>query len=474
MNLKVAIIPMITFVFMILFLLGLFRHAFYNSLSTSDLTDSDMDKVISLMEQTNLADIANSTVDYSSYDATFDTLGFSVAIFKDNQLLHTNFHGETSYLSSYIKTDIAKLQDTPVVTTLNRKRQILLHRSLGESDYYIIVRSTSTKLSSLLGTDAFFYTFVFFLILLIFFIFKLCQKYSKRLTKQLMLPIKQLGEGAKRIQEGNLDVNLDYTTKDEFEPVFDSFNEMQTRLKESILLRIDREKEQQEMIAEISHDLKTPLTSIKGYVKGLEDGVASTPEKQAHYLMKIRKKTDDMSHLIDEILIYSRLTRNKIAFNSTNVTIDTYLQEVLAIMQEDNDEQLLSIEFKPNAPSSIVRLDPLQFNRVLDNIIENSKKYACKEHTIVTVSTRKRGNSVEITIKDNGYGVANDKLSHIFDTFYRADDSRNQSTNGTGLGLAITKHIIEKLSGSITAKNNDGLCIIITLKEAEYATHTDH
>lgn len=463
-NLKVAIIPIISFAMIILIFLGLYRHTFYSDLSGARTVSDDAKKIIQVYNQTKVDDFNRSDFNFTNYANIFSSIGYSIAVIKDDEFIFSNLRSQDKEaIADYTLSNLKELINIPFVTTHDNKNLVMIHKQEQFTDYHIVALSNRNHFRNFAANNYFFCALLLLLLIFIILVFIICKKYSKRLTRQLMLPIEQLGEGAKRIQEGNLDIQLEYNNEDEFKQVFDSFNEMQLRLKQSILTSINREKTQQEMIAEISHDLKTPLTAIKGYVKGIEDGIANTPEKQAHYFRKIRSKTDNMIYLIDEILMFSRLDRNKIMFHVMPTSIDTYLKEVTYAFQEEYYSSNLTIEFIPDATNAIVNLDTVQFNRVLENILENSRKYSGREHTLVVIRTALINDSVIITLQDNGNGIEEDKLSHIFETFYRGDDTRNQAINGSGLGLAISRQIIEQLNGTITAKNADGLCINITL-----------
>lgn len=464
-NLKVAILPIVFFVVIIIGLFSVYRHYYHTDFSNSRLTDETTLQLMEQLKETNPALFIQPDFDYKNYEDSFLKYGFTITVLKDSTVLYEGSGvKDTSSFEEFIRNIPAKLNNTPILIENNHRLLFLMRKDTLDGSYLVLAISKHSRMmEKLMDNNLFYLILLSLLVALAILICWICSRYSRHLTKQLMLPILKLGEGANRIQQGNLDLPLEYDAMDEFQPVFDSFNNMQTRLKESILLALDHEKKQQKMVAEISHDLKTPLTAIKGYVKGLEDGIANTPQKQEHYLRKIRTKTDDMTHLIDESLMFSKLERGKIVFHTASVLIDSYLLDVLAALQEDYQEQALDLTICPNTPNVSVLIDSLQFNRVLENIIENSLKYSNQATTKVTVTTRQEQDHVVIVIKDQGPGVDEDKLLHIFETFYRADDSRNNPTSGSGLGLAISSHIIKQLSGTISAYNAEGLAIQITL-----------
>ncbi len=478
-NIKVAFVPILFFFILIVVILGIYRHLFLNEALQNDYASEELQTTVKIIRNFDYVALNQSSDQASYIEKTrkeLDNAGFSFGILNDNDYIFNNLdHNEATYLYEYTKQNLTAVTDVPIIASFNDKHLVFYHTQRDNHNFYVVALSDHHHMGgSLLENNVVFFLILLMILLVCIFILMLCRRYSKRMVQQLMVPILELGKGAKQIQDGNLEVQLNYDVNDEFKPVFDSFNEMQTRLKESILLSLEREQKQQEMVAEISHDLKTPLTSIKGYVKGLEDGVANTPEKQTHYMQKIDKKVDSMTALIDEILMYSRLERNRITFTIVPMDIDSYLQEVLIALQEEYSEDRLTLHFTPGASHTLINLDTLQFNRVINNLIGNSLKYSGKQQTTVNITTALKDDTVTITFQDNGKGIEEDKLVHIFEPFYRADDARKNPTDGSGLGLAIVHHVISQLSGTISAASDNGFCITMTFPQAkENADATD-
>lgn len=300
---------------------------------------------------------------------------------------------------------------------------------------------------------------------------------SARVTKSILTPLNLLRSGSKKIKEGDLDFELKYNGKDEFDEVCSDFDEMRRRLKDSVEMQLKYEKDKQELIAGISHDLRTPLTVIKGYVEGLRDGVANTPEKQQKYLDMIYSKACDMDSLVDNLFLFSRMDTDHYPFDFQKTDINRYFEEFFGRARAEFLPKGLEISFECGAGNTVVKLDHKEMGRVFTNILENSLKYKTSETGKVKAVLKHENDKVIITIADDGPGIEIDDLSKLFTRFYRGDPSRSSSHEGSGLGLAIAKHVINAHDGSIEARNNSGLEIRITLPvemREQNETNTDH
>lgn len=288
------------------------------------------------------------------------------------------------------------------------------------------------------------------------------QLFTKNLTNHIMEPLDALAEGAKRIEENDLTQDIAYAGELEFENVCAVFNDMQ----ESILAEQEKnrkyEKARTDMIAGISHDLRTPLTAMKGTIKGLMDGVASTPEQQKKFLQAAYRRTGDMDMLLNQLLYLSRMETGNMPISIQTIEIAAFLknyvkgkQEVIEIGQEEITADTKGI-------TAGVSVDPEQFQRILDNLVENSRKYGETTPLQMKIKLEKTPKGLSICFQDNGVGVQEEKLPYIFDEFYRGDESRNKK-EGNGLGLYIVKYLMEAMGGSVRAENADGLAVYLEL-----------
>lgn len=290
---------------------------------------------------------------------------------------------------------------------------------------------------------------------------------STKIYKKLIVPLELLSYGAEQIKNGNLDFEMNYESDDEFGQVCSDFNEMRLRLKDSIDMQLKYEEDRKQLVVGISHDLRTPLTAIKGYVEGLRDGVANTPEKQKKYLDTIYTKACDMDVLVDSFFLFSKLDTGRFPFKFNIVNIKEYIKNFYDCAKKEFCEKDAEIFFESNCKDlTMVKLDSQEMNRVLLNILNNSVKYRGDNKVKVTIKLFEKETAVTLEISDNGTGVPDEDISKLFLSFYRGDISRTKPNEGSGLGLAIAKHIVEAHGGKIEAYNKEGLTIKITIPKS--------
>ncbi|MDE6110386.1 MAG: cell wall metabolism sensor histidine kinase WalK, partial [Eubacterium sp.] len=289
-------------------------------------------------------------------------------------------------------------------------------------------------------------------------------------TKTIVGPIRQITEGANEIAKGNFEHEIEYKSTNELGRLAESFNEMRLRVKASIEEQSLADKKQKEMIAGIAHDLRTPLTSVKGYLEGLRDGIADTPEKRNRYMDIIYSSTCDTEKMLDELLTISKLELGSITLNCEMVEIADFIGYAKQIGEElEKDDFDFEIIDKTKG-SVVLNLDTDSFSRVINNIVSNSIKYRNKDiRGRIELTIIEYKNTVLFEIKDNGMGVDKESLPRIFDTLYRADKARSNVRNGSGLGLSICKQIVEMHGGLIWAQSElgNGLSIFISLPIAD-------
>lgn len=270
--------------------------------------------------------------------------------------------------------------------------------------------------------------------------------------------LNELKKAANEIKKGNLDYELKVTGADEIGELCQDFEEMRHKLKDTAEESVRSETESKELISNISHDLKTPITAIKGYVEGIMDGVASSPEKLDKYIRTIYVKANDMDKLIDELTIYSKIDTNRIPYTFSKIDISNYFDDCINELGIELESKGIMLNFSNFLEGSVVVIaDSEQLKRVINNIISNSVKYMDKSKGIINVRLRDVGDYVQIEIEDNGKGIAARDMPYIFDRFYRADSSRNSAQGGSGIGLAIVKKIIEDHGGNIWASSKEGV-----------------
>lgn len=281
--------------------------------------------------------------------------------------------------------------------------------------------------------------------------------------------LRQLNKAAENIRDGNLDFSIDTKGHDEISELSESFEAMRKRLQMNAQEKLDAEQEHRMLISNIAHDLKTPITAIKGYSEGILDGVADTPEKQERYLKTIYNKANEMNTLINELTLYSNIDTNKIPYNFHKLNVKDYFTDCMEELEMDLENQHMQLTFFNYVDEDTLMIaDPEQFGRVIHNIIGNAIKYMrAEEPSFISMRIKDVGDFIQVEIEDNGKGISNKDLPYIFDRFYRADASRNSAAGGSGIGLSIVKKIIEDHGGKIwaTSKENVGTVMYFVLRK---------
>ena len=292
------------------------------------------------------------------------------------------------------------------------------------------------------------------------------QIFTGNLVKHIMEPLDELAAGAKRIRENDLTEDINYSGDIEFENVCDTFNKMQKHILREQEKNRKYEKARTDMIAGISHDLRTPLTAIRGTIKGLMDGIASTPEKQDRFLETAYRRTGEMDLLLNQLFYLSKIETGNMPITLRKIEISSFIKNYVQAKQglmETGKEELVEETKEITAELAV---DPEQLQRIFDNLLENSRKYGEKVPLKMKIDLRKMPGGILIRFSDNVVGVPENKLPHVFDEFYRVDESRNKK-EGNGLGLYIVKYLIEAMGGTVWAENEDGFVVSMELPLGE-------
>ena len=275
--------------------------------------------------------------------------------------------------------------------------------------------------------------------------------------RSVSVPLEKLQRAARNIKEGNLDFEIKAESNDEIGQLCQDFEEMRLRLKAQAEEKVAFDRENKELISNISHDLKTPITAIKGYVEGIMDGVADTPEKMDRYIRTIYNKANEMDRLINELTFYSKIDTNRIPYTFNKIHISDYFEDCVDELSVELDSSGISLTyFNYLEEDAVVIADAEQLKRVINNIISNSLKYMDKPKGVINIRLRDVGDFIQIEIEDNGKGIAQKDLANIFERFYRTDASRNSSKGGSGIGLSIVKKIMEDHGGQVWATSKEG------------------
>ncbi len=451
----------------------------YNRLYGDVLSMSEIDYRKTLEAQQIIKNVSNQ-IEYSLTTAgiavmqedlvqNLASLGFETQLWHEGQVVFSNVTGENK--STLVNT-LNHIDDISNFFVLQIDSTLLIYSKFsmkGEAYVMAGIKPNYTTLSyNAKSQVGIIYRYVVIVLVLSFLII-LTTNYiiTSRVGKNLIRPLDMLSYGAGQIKEGNLDYVIGYDETDEFGQVCSDFNEMRLRLKDSINTQMKYEEDRKELIAGVSHDLRTPLTAIKGYVKGIQDGVANTPEKQARYLDIAYSQACHMDMLVDKLFLFSKLDTGHFPFHFEVVDCNMYLQEFVNSFCDEFRNKGLVVDFENKAKKEVfVKLDKEEIRRVIINVLDNSAKYKNKdicEAKIILSSS----NVVRIQLIDNGPGVEEKHVSHLFKSFYRGDESRTNSNQSSGLGLSIAERVIKAHGGTIKAENKEGFCITIDLPLAK-------
>lgn len=274
----------------------------------------------------------------------------------------------------------------------------------------------------------------------------------------LINPIRKLQIAAQNIKDGNLDFTVEAESNDEIGELCRTFEEMRQRLKDNTEEKIASEKENKALISNIAHDLKTPITAVKGYAEGIMDGVADTAEKRDKYIRTIYNKANEMDTLINELTLYSKIDTNRIPYNFSRINVADYFNDCIEEIGLDLEAKNIGLAYFNYTDEEVqIIADPEQLKRVIHNIIGNSIKYLDKQKGLLNIRIKDVGDFIQVEIEDNGRGIGAKDLPYIFDRFYRTDASRNSATGGSGIGLSIVKKIIEDHGGKIWATSKESI-----------------
>ena len=333
------------------------------------------------------------------------------------------------------------------------------NEAVQEADYDITIGETGVDGSGLrIMTKDLFFTA---LVILIF----TSVSVGLWIYRSVATPLVKLRKATQNIKDGNLDFVIDVEGADEFAELCRDFEEMRRRLKESAEEKLVLDKENKELISNISHDLKTPITAVKGYVEGIMDGVADTPEKMDRYVRTIYNKTVEMDHLINELTFYSKIDTNRIPYTFSKLNVEDYFSDCAEEVGLELETRGIQLCYANYVDSDVqVIADGEQIRRVIHNIISNAIKYMDKGKGmkgIIQIRVKDVGDFVQVEIEDNGKGIAAKDLPYIFDRFYRTDVSRNSAKGGSGIGLSIVRKILEDHGGKVWATSREDIGTIM-------------
>ena len=434
----------------------IFYVVFFNVLSlyiNNNNVIVEVDTILERFEErisSNIKEIDN----YSNFKASIDdlliTYGGSLQIINpENDQIIFNSETREQEKFNYNNLNINSITNTDFFTYLNEI-------DTPEGKYvYSLVLNVNMMFQGVQGRIIKYFVvgIIISIILLIFLVYY----FSRVISRQILIPLEELNEATKNIAEGNLDYEIDYCGDNELGRFCEAFETMRLKLKDSLEKQATYENNRKELIASISHDLKTPITSIQGYVEGLIDGVYKDEETYNKYLRIIKDKSIRLNHLIDDLFYFSKLELDKLEVNKKEYSSKKVFEDILTSykLEFEQIKQKLIIE-KP-IPDVKISIDKYRIDQVFDNIIKNAREFMTDDGT-VKVSFDVNNKYLIVSITDKGVGIKEEDQKNIFEKFYRGEKSRNRQFGGTGLGLAICKEIIDSHNGEIgvESKPNKG------------------
>lgn len=291
--------------------------------------------------------------------------------------------------------------------------------------------------------------------------------FFKRISRRFIEPLIKLKTGFDIIGEGDYSTRVEEVGQGDMRMLFKAFNNMAEKLEEDERIKAQYEENRKMLIANISHDLKTPITTVGGYLEVLDEGVVTDPEKLKKYVRVMRNNTEYMNRLIDDLFLYSKLDIDQVRFEFENVNAKAFFSDMMQEFSMNLTEDGFDFDYIDEIDEAVcLYADGKRIHRAIRNIMDNAAKYAGDSSTAkINVHAQSADGYLTIKLKDYGPGIPDDKLGNVFDRFFRVDDERTKNLSSTGLGLAITKELINAHDGLIAAGNHEegGAVFVIQL-----------
>ena len=349
-----------------------------------------------------------------------------------------------------------------LIIGLNEIDQLIVNTEIDNQDIMVIEDKITTLQNDIRSQVAITYdnTPIYYLLINIFCIFIV----FLYIYIAMIRPFDKMELYAKAVAEGNFDTPLAYERANYFGAFTWAFDHMRREIKKARTAEQEAIENNKTVIATFSHDIRTPIASIRAYVEGLEANMDSTIEKRTRYTKVIIKKCDEVARLTDDLFLHSISDLDRLRILPEKVELSSFLLEVLKELK--NEQNDLDFEIELLNKEIIVEIDRGRFQQAIENIINNARKYA---NTTISINLLINENQVEVTFQDYGNGIADEDIPFIFQKFYRGKNSKE--VKGSGLGLYIAKYIMNKMNGDIKLQNtNMGLNVKLYLSIDEIDT----
>ncbi|WP_078596263.1 sensor histidine kinase [Evansella clarkii] len=273
------------------------------------------------------------------------------------------------------------------------------------------------------------------------------------IRRYILIPLEKMSQCARQISEGDLDIQIPYSRISEIAEVHDGFNVMAESLKESFQKQIELEDERRFVMAAVAHDLRTPLFALRGYLDGLENGIADSPEKKAKYLAVCKEKSAQLDRLAEELFTFAKTEYLEMELNENIIDFSLVLKNSIESLSPQAKQKDITIIADNLTCDCNIKGDSHLLERAMNNLIENAVRHTPRNGKIL-ITCNRDDNQVNFTIQDTGEGFSAEDLPRLFEPLYRGEASRNRSTGGAGLGLTISQRIIRLHGGDLIADNN--------------------
>lgn len=298
----------------------------------------------------------------------------------------------------------------------------------------------------------------------------LCMWLASRYAGRISESLATLRQAADNLRQGDLDFEVLSCQEQELDELSQSLEGVRQRLKAAAAAEAAAQEERGLLMANLSHDMRTPITAIKGYVEGIRDGIANTPEKQAHYLDIVYSKTTVLEKLVRNMSDFSEYELGRMQYHFEYVDLVPFLTDLGEEYQVEVQSAGMTFTCQVPAGSLVVTADRSKIKRVLDNLLSNAIKYG-KPGGAIDLVAEEYEKGLVIQLSDNGKGISTEALRHVFDSFFREDAARSSTVPGSGLGLAICRSIVESHHGKIwlTSEVGEGTraFVYLPLREEE-------
>ncbi len=277
------------------------------------------------------------------------------------------------------------------------------------------------------------------------------------LTTELSAPLsrdlQQMVAAVRRLSSSDFRTRVQLARRDELAELAAVFNDMAEQLEAAFARERDLESARRELIAAISHDLRTPLASIRVMVESIVDGVVADESTVSRYLQTIRGEVGKLAELINDLFELSQIDARALELHVELVPLEEIIADTVSGMLPQAEQKGLTLENSTEKPLPPVMADPFRIQRVLANLVQNALRHTPTDGTIL-IQARHLGNEVQVDVSDTGDGLPADEATRVFERFYRADRSRSRDSGGAGLGLTIAKGLVEAHGGRIWVQNN--------------------